>query len=234
MPYGIPFLQPQFFRPRQVGGGGSLVAGYTARWAGHFITGLSDGDPVSLWEDESGNGYDGTAADARRPTYKTNIIGGQPVVRFDGLFNRLLVSNLPTSSNRTVFAVCNRTGNDNMFNVVFASGASESFAMLLQFGSSALWGAYTDAPNPAGSNSSSTFEIFTFTKASNSLSFYKDGAADGTATGGSGVFSTTYIGSDEFESALKGDIAELIVYDSVLNGTQISQNVSALASFYSL
>lgn len=235
MPQGIPYVQPQFYRPRQNGGASGLVSGYTARWASHFITGLSDNDPVALWEDESGNGYDATQTNvARKPTYKTNIINGYPVVRFDGIFNRLDLTNLPSSSDRTVFAVCNRTGKDNMFNVVFASGASESIAMVLQYGGSDLWGAFTDAANPAGSNSSSTFDVFAMTKASSALSFYKNGSADGTATGGSGVFSSSHIGNDQFESALQGDIAELIVYSSALTSPQIAQNNAFLASFYNL
>ena len=49
------------------------------------ITGLNDTDPVATWPDSSGNSNDatqGTAAD--RPLYRTNIVNGLPIVRFDG------------------------------------------------------------------------------------------------------------------------------------------------------
>lgn len=48
------------------------------------VTGLSDGDPVSTWSDVSGNSRHGTNSLTARPTYKTKIQGGQPVIRFDG------------------------------------------------------------------------------------------------------------------------------------------------------
>ena len=53
--------------------------------AANLITGLADGDAVTTWTDLSGNGNSptqGTAA--RRPTYRTAIHNGLPVVRFDG------------------------------------------------------------------------------------------------------------------------------------------------------
>jgi len=44
---------------------------------------LSDGDSVSTWADETGNANDLTAGIA--PTFKTGVINGEPVVRFDGV-----------------------------------------------------------------------------------------------------------------------------------------------------
>lgn len=44
-----------------------------------------DGDLIGTPVDQSGNGVTITSpADARRPTFKTNIINGKPVYRFDG------------------------------------------------------------------------------------------------------------------------------------------------------
>ncbi|MGD8499063.1 MAG: hypothetical protein PVJ86_00355 [Phycisphaerales bacterium] len=49
------------------------------------IVGLNDGDPVASWLDQSGQGNHATQAAAdQKPLYKTNIINGKPVVRFDG------------------------------------------------------------------------------------------------------------------------------------------------------
>lgn len=49
------------------------------------ITGLSDGDPVATWADASGNSRDfSQGTGVNRPTYKTNIINGRAIVRFDG------------------------------------------------------------------------------------------------------------------------------------------------------
>ena len=49
------------------------------------ITGLSDGATVASWPDKSGNGYNATQeTGANKPLYKTNVLNGKPVLRFDG------------------------------------------------------------------------------------------------------------------------------------------------------
>jgi hypothetical protein len=49
-----------------------------------FITGLSDGDPVSTWSDRSASANNVTQSGTARPTFETNEQGGQPVLLFDG------------------------------------------------------------------------------------------------------------------------------------------------------
>ena len=76
------------------------------------ITGLVDGDPVTTWSDQSGNGYDGTQATvAHKPTYKTAILNGLPVVRFDGSDDHLEVNNaVGPVKEHTLFAVATTGG----------------------------------------------------------------------------------------------------------------------------
>ena len=46
---------------------------------------LTDGDPVMVWPDQSGNGNDLIqGAGAKRPIYKTGLVNGRPAMRFDG------------------------------------------------------------------------------------------------------------------------------------------------------
>jgi hypothetical protein len=44
---------------------------------------LADGDPVDTWADASGNSNDATQSGSARPTFKTSIINGHDIVRFD-------------------------------------------------------------------------------------------------------------------------------------------------------
>jgi hypothetical protein len=45
----------------------------------------SDNDPVPVWSDSSGNGYDfANGSAANQPTYVSNGFGGKPILRFDG------------------------------------------------------------------------------------------------------------------------------------------------------
>lgn len=61
------------------------------------IVGLTDGDTVATWSDSSAAGNDATqAAYSYRPIYKTNIIGSNPVVRFDAS-NKALLSTFSSS-----------------------------------------------------------------------------------------------------------------------------------------
>lgn len=72
------------------------------------ITGLSDGDPVSTWLDSSAAGNDVTQSGTARPTYKTNIINGLPVVRFDGVDDYMHVASaLGITTASTVVVVVN-------------------------------------------------------------------------------------------------------------------------------
>jgi len=72
------------------------------------ITGLSDGQAVSSWSDSSSNVHSAIQTDVnKKPIYKTNIINGNPVVRFDGADDVLgLVDNTGVAmSNVTMFVV---------------------------------------------------------------------------------------------------------------------------------
>ncbi len=54
------------------------------------ITGLVNNDPVATWTDSSGNGFNVTqATGSKKPLYKTSILNGLPVVRFDGTDDEL-------------------------------------------------------------------------------------------------------------------------------------------------
>jgi C1A family cysteine protease len=56
------------------------------------LTGYADGDPVSLWPDQSGLGHNGAPVGADgTPTYAAAAIGGRPAVRFDGVNNNMVV-----------------------------------------------------------------------------------------------------------------------------------------------
>lgn len=53
---------------------------------------LADGDPVNLWSDSSGNGHycqPNVVQPSTAPTFKTNVINGKPVIRFNGTDNAL-------------------------------------------------------------------------------------------------------------------------------------------------
>ena len=61
----------------------SSVVSNLVQWAkADAILGLSNGDPLSTWEDQTANNNDFTAAGAQRPTYQTNQLNGMAGVLF--------------------------------------------------------------------------------------------------------------------------------------------------------
>src|SRR5687768_11145672 len=73
----------------------SDIAGLKLWLKADAITGLADGDPVTTWADSSGEGNDFTQGTAgNKPIYKTSILFGLPVVRFDGTDDVLLGGDL--------------------------------------------------------------------------------------------------------------------------------------------
>ncbi len=91
------------------GGGGpfspSDLAGLKIWLKADAIVGLSDGDPVTTWSDSSGNGYDATqSSSGLKPLYKTSVVNGKPVVRFDGA-DDFLVTGGQSYAIQTIFVV---------------------------------------------------------------------------------------------------------------------------------
>lgn len=84
-----------------------------------FITGLSDGDPVSTWTDRSASANNATQTGTARPTFETAEQGGQPVLRFDGTNDFLVCNSYASLSASTIIGAGKSnitTGNDrNMF-----------------------------------------------------------------------------------------------------------------------
>ena len=67
-----------------------------------FVHGLSNSDPVSVWDDRSGNGNSATQSGTARPLFSANSINGLPAIVFDAV-NDILTAN-PLQS-RTVLSV---------------------------------------------------------------------------------------------------------------------------------
>jgi len=104
------------------------------------ITGLNDGDAVGTWSDQSGNGYDATQpTSAKRPIYKTGILNGKPVVRFDGVDDQLdflgaaldIFKNVGSGNLIVVCSDTNNTGGRVSHDpVAFVTGDGSTFARI--------------------------------------------------------------------------------------------------------
>jgi hypothetical protein len=199
------------FSPASVGG---LVEWHDAS----ALTGLADGDPVASWTDRSTSGIPATqATSSKRPTYKTGIQNGLPVVRFDGVDDVLAAGTAVTVG--TVFAVAKYSAATfTSYNGLLTETGSTVYMLLGSSGSNQLL-----APQPTGT-------------------YYKNGTLTSPSTSGSGPMNafalmavTLSAGSIKLQIGLdrdqvsrfwNGDVAEIIAYNSILSTTD-RQSVEA-------
>ena len=106
--------------PATVGGAAfapSDIAGLVA-WFDASAESFNDDDAVGTATDQSGNGNDAVqTTEAKKPTYKTGILGGNAVFRFDGSADVLVTAGGVLSANTAdfsaFFVVANYTASSN-------------------------------------------------------------------------------------------------------------------------
>jgi hypothetical protein len=232
----MPILSNQ--ASRFIGGGRftpNKLAGLALWLKADAITGLNDGDAIGTWTDSSGNGRNATQGTAgAKPTYKTNIIGGKPVARFDG-GDRLDNADVALSSTGyTIFCVASVQSLaeirylfdfDNASNVAAALSLSHNATRLMRAWHTVTgYAEWYSAAQTVGAwiTISQTHDT---TLASDECKLWINGAVSGskqTDTNNSGniVLRKMTIGNAANTGAVVGyigDIAEIIIYDSALS-----------------
>jgi len=172
---------------------------------------LVDGDLIDAWSDESGYGTNAVSAGANRPTFKTNIVNGLPVVRCAG--NHWLDHGALFLPYATYFVVWSRTGAANNDYILGASGAAYSY---LQYGGS--WYVYKNI-STAVAMATGTFMLKCNRYNGTTYQRYTNGVAEASQAGAGGA-NLRYIGAGGF--ACNGDIAEVIIYQTALTDAERS------------
>lgn len=188
------------------------------------IVGLSDGDPVGAWSDLSGNGTNGTASGSARPLYKTGILNGLPVVRFDGTDDEMVCS-LTGSAAMTVFIVTKKrsvpgSGAGGFGQNCFSCDAGGAF--YTNQGNSVLGYSFYNGGGANGIGGTAfgwSVAVLRFVSTS-LVEFYFEGSAGGTMNPGTSFSAGTLFnmaGGTNFWG--DHDFAEVIAYDSALSST---------------
>ena len=198
------------------------------------ITGLSDGNGISQWDDESGNGnHAEQSTSSEQPTYETNELNSKPIVRFTSSSSQafdLPDSIISTDSSFHIFIVASCNDWDSTLQTLMGLGvANGDSTIIYSVGDQGVsFDHGDDAYITSSALSDSTFYIIScgYDNSSNTLEGFVDGVSQGTDTdAGTGTQTSNSIGS--YRRTLwfwDGDIAEVIMYEKALNSTE-RQNV---------
>lgn len=214
---------------------------YTSKYwfSADTITGLADGDPVTLWPDQSGNLNDATQSGSHCPTFKTSIINSLPVVRFDGA-DDFMTFPVATFTYWTLFLV-QQTSNAGAGlgpgdSIVLGYTALNYQVRIGESGGNIL-SMYVQGVSDVSPSTLSTprtsFSLIEYNHSSSGVEFWENGNSLGTSG---------HLGSLIIDSIMAlfgsycgaGDIAEILIYDSALSDPDRGSVESYLMTKYGL
>ncbi len=203
---------------------------------------LADDSPVDAWVDSSLSGNDvSQATGMKMPTFKTNILNGLPVVRFDGIDDTLFktaAGGFTCTEGHTVIAVLNPTTaasygmaviTNPIYNEMRQNGGGGIAEWMIPSGSyqvdsldsqEGLWAVWSG----------------TFVVATQLIELFINGVSQGTQFDDTGplAVSDIYLGSRTDMYHWLGDIAEVLVFDAALDATDRENVENYLIAKYAL
>jgi hypothetical protein len=194
------------------------------------ITGLSDSDAVTTWEDKSGNGNDFTqGVTLEQPSYQTNIQNGLPAVFFDTATADGMIGTSSVAAPCTVFVVYSY------------ESASSANRRAVQGANNWLIGPYSNTHQYYNggfiAGPSVTQGVFVYARAEQTSTngyFWVDGSSQGSNSGTTapGVF---HLGAEgAFSEPLDGYIGEVIVYNTQLSAANSASVESYLSGKWNI
>lgn len=213
----------------------SEIAGLKLWLRADAITGLSDAQAVASWNDDSGGGYHATQGTAGlRPLYKTNILNGKPVVRFDGSNDQLVNAAFFDFGNEyTVFAVAmfaNLAGsNQAILDVHDNVDTNTRFMLFHDAGASFFRSIGGSTITTIGADlTDGVFRLLTGRASlSDGTRFYVNGTsvANGAHSGTNTKTTSGFLlgGLLGVGYPLNGDIAEIAIFDSALSDANLAK-----------
>jgi hypothetical protein len=210
-------------------------------------SGLVDDDPVSTWTDSSGNGHHAAMTGSNRPTFKTAILNGKPVVRFNpAAASKLeLVTQISSVTPYTILAVMQTAtpspGVDNLTSLIATTSVNPCGPFLNANVQTNLY--IGDRSNLDGFNAntfvtSGLFVIWTgVITTTPTYTVYANGTSQGlfAAIPNASAGDFTSIGwVPSTPQYCHGDIAEIIMYNSALSGTDRANVEKYLGTKYGI
>lgn len=163
---------------------------------------------------KTGAAYGAQATSGRRPLRRVAYQNGLDALFFDGTTDELGLANpITTSTTFTLTAAIRNGGNAGYGSVLVNSAGGAGFYLKAN-----KVNAYSAADKLASSTlASGTFYVLTIQVSAGAVSFFKDGSADGTASG-MGSYVTNALGGHGAEW-FSGHLGELLLFPSALSTT---------------
>jgi hypothetical protein len=221
------------------------VAGLTRWYKADAITGLNDGDAVATWTDSSASAANATqGTGANKPTYKTGIVNGLSVVRFDGLADFLNIGDLSALTAGEAFIVVKLDADPPVAEGgLWQIGSEQNAATQFPFpGDGVIYDQFGTSIRKSTVNPATTlaqWNIYSVYSAANDWQSYLNGVSISSTVTNTVGFDTACLLGRSFQVPattlhLKGDIAEFLLYDSKLSSDDRAAVVSYLQTKYAL
>lgn len=188
-------------------------AGATVALDARFLSGFADGDAVGTWTGRGGSSP--TASGSNRPTYKTNILNGQPVVRFDGVNDVMTDGGVSGSASDYSVLVVRKSNTFPIGSFWFTTRDTVD----LTLGNNSSGAYFSGSWQGTGVNATS-FRVESWVFGSSTGTIYVSGANSGLGGSYSPVAITHYaLGGDSIFSTYyyDGDIAAIAVIPSAVS-----------------
>ena len=192
------------------------------------------GGQVSRWNDTRGGAHPFVTQDnaSNMPTYDSVGLGGRPAFRFDGRDSLSVASGMPTGSYTKVIAF---SVEDFAFNNNVLAGATGHSVFLEQTNLPRVWHATSNSfvTSTAGVIADEPILLIaTYDSSTNLGSLYLGGVLVGTGNGVPNADTSLDVGAFNGLQGLRGSIAEVLVYDRVLNGAERFATQAYLENLY--
>jgi len=170
---------------------------------------LSDGETVSTWADESGNGYDLTATGG--PTFVDGSLNGNPVVRYNGTDDYHQVSFSAISQPNTIFVVVD---NATMDEDSIVESASDTDRQVLRATSTDGYRQWASSDGGWGDSNDTTQRAIVAALFDGSSSFLRVNGTETSTSIGTNALAGLTLGAqyDGAQNYFDGDIAEVLHY----------------------
>ena len=210
--------------------------------AGDLGLSLSNGDPITLWPDQSGNGNDLTTLGGNAPTFIENVINSKPVIRGNGVDEWMSVA-FGGGAVVQPYTVCfvgqfvNLDLGGSAFRVFISGEGPNWFAAWREPNAAPTWNIFASAQVNTGDAADINPHIFTIVYDGVTSFIRKDGAQIGAGNAGGDQTTGLTVFSDRdpgFGFPSNYDHAEVCFYSAELTALEIAQWEVYASSKYSI